>query len=385
MALGCRVGWAPSSTPGVVVRVVGTVELAVQPGFGRVWSRFIALVITGVHGYRVGRRSQRRRPVFTNWGRRRTAAGGASWVPSGGCRRSGRASAARRGGQVRGRRSPARSGSGRWRAGAGCAGRCRGRPGCGPRSGPAIGDAVRSASWPPLVLVAIWPTTHVAISPHFQQSRSNVRTRMEIVAPQPVGTSSGSHGAVPNWSFSSQRSCRNATSWHTGHWTLRLPSSKVTSTPAPAPTSTEQSMHAPVKRLVSPRDPRPTGWSAVLRVTGCWPSGSRASAEQYTCHRSSRRTRKPIPACTYTEQCSAAHTAPNLFEGNRLICPLLLLSRTPSFTTATEPKGIRPTTASRRSHGRAIGSCDYSLHPTAIVWFEVLTLANLSYRSIDDK
>lgn len=61
----------------------------------------------------------------------------AVWVPSGGSRRPGRVSASRRGGRARGRRSPARSGSGRCRAGMGCAGRCRWRFGCGPRSGPA--------------------------------------------------------------------------------------------------------------------------------------------------------------------------------------------------------------------------------------------------------
>jgi hypothetical protein len=75
--------------------------------------------------------------------RQRTAAGEAVWVPSGGFGQSGRASASRRGGRVRGKRSPARSGSARCRAGAACAVRCRGRFGRGPRSGPGGGDAVR--------------------------------------------------------------------------------------------------------------------------------------------------------------------------------------------------------------------------------------------------
>lgn len=44
---------------------------------------------------------------------------------------------------MRSGRAPATSGSARCRVGAGCAGRCRGRFGCGPRSGPAGGDAVR--------------------------------------------------------------------------------------------------------------------------------------------------------------------------------------------------------------------------------------------------
>lgn len=41
--------------PGVVVRVVGMVGLAGQPGFGRAWSRSMTLVNTGVQGHRLCR------------------------------------------------------------------------------------------------------------------------------------------------------------------------------------------------------------------------------------------------------------------------------------------------------------------------------------------
>ena len=55
---------------------------------------------------------------------------------------------------MRAGRSPARSGSARCRAGAGCAGRCRGRPGCGPRAGPPAVTQFEVGELAALVLVA---------------------------------------------------------------------------------------------------------------------------------------------------------------------------------------------------------------------------------------
>ncbi|GAA5701668.1 hypothetical protein AQJ43_28400 [Streptomyces avermitilis] len=48
------------------LRVVGTVEVAGQPGIGRLWSLPIAWVMTSVQGHRTAKRSRWRRPVFTS-------------------------------------------------------------------------------------------------------------------------------------------------------------------------------------------------------------------------------------------------------------------------------------------------------------------------------
>jgi hypothetical protein len=63
--LSRRVG-AGFHCSGVVVGVVGMVEVAGQPGFGRMRSLSIAWVMTSVQGHRAVKRSQWRRPVFTN-------------------------------------------------------------------------------------------------------------------------------------------------------------------------------------------------------------------------------------------------------------------------------------------------------------------------------
>ncbi|GAA1879943.1 hypothetical protein GCM10009753_04040 [Streptantibioticus ferralitis] len=51
---------------GAVVQVVGTVEVAGQPGIGKACSLLTARVMTAVQGHREGWRSQLRRPVCTS-------------------------------------------------------------------------------------------------------------------------------------------------------------------------------------------------------------------------------------------------------------------------------------------------------------------------------
>ena len=74
--------------------------------------------------------------------RRRTGAAAAAWVPRRGRGRPGRASASRPAARRPSPPARTRSGSGRSRAAAGCAGRCPWRSGSGPRTGPGGGDAV---------------------------------------------------------------------------------------------------------------------------------------------------------------------------------------------------------------------------------------------------
>lgn len=122
---GCRAGWAPGSTAPVVWCPVGQDVVAGQPGFGRAWRRSNAVVTTSVQGQCRASRSQRRRPVVTSCAAVENTAAAGVWAPSRGCRRSGRAWASRPAGRGRSGRSPARYGSGRCHAGAGCAGRLR--------------------------------------------------------------------------------------------------------------------------------------------------------------------------------------------------------------------------------------------------------------------
>lgn len=128
---------------GLARSLAGTGESAGQPGFGSSTSCSRASVISRVQSQWRARRRIRRRPVVTSWlaaeNRRSRSRRGSS---AGSCR-SGRARASRPPSRGRSGRSPTRCRSARCGAGAGCAVRSHGRPGCGPPRWPAAGGRVR--------------------------------------------------------------------------------------------------------------------------------------------------------------------------------------------------------------------------------------------------